>query len=235
MRKPAAGRLIDPRGVAFPHTPWRGEEQGAGGTGGERGPAILETTHGMPHHDALTTLLAQVRTGDDHAEQALISLVYPELRRLAAHFLRRERPDHTLQPTALAHEAYLRICGGRTLDVESRAHFFGIVARQMRQILVDHARARAAQKRSAGPLTVTLGSGEGLGQPRTEDLLAINEALDQLESVDARASRVVELRFFGGLKESEVATALQVSLATVKRDWSFAKAWLFKRLSSAHA
>lgn len=189
----------------------------------------------MPQHDALTTLLEQVRTGDPHAEQALISLVYPELRRLAAHFLRRERPDHTLQPTALAHEAYLRVCGGRALDVESRAHFFGIVARQMRQILVDHARARAAQKRSAGPLTVTLGSGEGLGQPRTEDLLAINEALDQLKSVDARASRVVELRFFGGLKETEVATALQVSLATVKRDWSFAKAWLFKRLASAEA
>ena len=184
----------------------------------------------MTDHDTLARLIEQVRLGDPAAEQALLTRVYPELRRLAAHYLRGERADHTLQPTALAHEAYLRLCGGRGLDIDSRAHFFGIVARQMRQVLVDHARARAALKRSAGPVTVAIGAAEGLRLGRTEDLLALNEALGQLEAVDARASRVVELRFFGGLKEAEVATALRVSLATVKRDWSFAKAWLFKRL-----
>ena len=120
----------------------------------------------MDNHDSLTRLIEQVRLGDASAEQALLTRVYPELRRLAGHYLRGERADHTLQPTALAHEAYIRLCGGRGLDIDNRAHFFGIVARQMRQILVDHARARAAKKRSAGPITVALGEVQGQGLVR---------------------------------------------------------------------
>jgi RNA polymerase sigma factor (TIGR02999 family) len=178
----------------------------------------------------VTALLEEIRRGNADARQALLTLVYPELRRIAAHYMQQERPAHTLRTTGLVHEVYLRLFGSERGRWENRAHFFGAVAREMRHILVDYARARNAQKRPEGRVMVSLSDVDPAAADRGEDLEALDEALSRLEGVDPRASRVVELRFFTGLTEQETAEALNISVATIKRDWTFAKAWLFDQL-----
>jgi RNA polymerase sigma factor (TIGR02999 family) len=179
----------------------------------------------------ITALLAEWRQGKESARDQLVTLVYPQLRRIAAHYLKQERPDHTLRATALVHEVYVRLFGPERVDWQSRAHFFAAVARDMRNILVDYARARNARKRSGDHVLISLSDVEPAASGLDEDLVALDEALSRLEALDSRASRVVELRYFGGLSERETAAALDISIATVKRDWSFAKTWLFDQLS----
>ncbi len=162
----------------------------------------------------------------------LIAVVHPELRRIAGHYLRSERPHHTLQATALVHEAYVRLFGSKRIGWKNRAHFFGAVAKEMRRILVDYARARNAQKGPGKRVMVSLADVEDVGTRSDEDLVALDEALTRLEKLEPRASRVVELRFFTGLDERETAEALHISVSTLKRDWQFAKAWLFNELAS---
>jgi RNA polymerase sigma factor (TIGR02999 family) len=165
------------------------------------------------------------------ARQKLFAAVYPELRQIAARFLRSERDHHTLEPAALVNELCIRLLGSRPIDYHDRAHFFAIAAQAMRRILIDYARARNAGKRGAGQKRLSLSDVEGwnpLG--RNDDLIALDQALSKLEKADPRAARVVELRFFGGLEEEEVANVLNVSVITVKRDWKVARAWLMGRL-----
>ena len=161
----------------------------------------------------------------------LLPIVYGELRRLAASYLRRERPGHTLQPTALVHEAYVRLIDQRQIDWSNRAQFIGVAAVMMRRILVNHARDRIADKRGGGaehvPLTL---AGEGIGAPEV-NLLDLHEALNDLSDSDPRKGRIVELKFFGGLTTEEIAETLGVSVATVERDWKFARAWLYQAIS----
>lgn len=180
----------------------------------------------------ITALLASVRAGDPDARERLVELVYPELRRIAARYLRAERPDHTLQPTALVHEAYARLCADRAADWKSRAYFFAAVATEMRRILVDHARRRNAGKRAGHRIKVSLSHADARVDPPSEDLLALDEALRRFTEIEPRAGRVVELRFFTGLDDRETAEALGVSMATVKRDWHFARSWLFRELTA---
>lgn len=175
--------------------------------------------------DEITTLLQRWADGDRNAGDLALDRVYMELRRLAAHYLRLERPDHTLQPTALVHEIYLRL-EGKDIRWADRKHFFVVAAGQMRRILVDHARARQAEKRVGG-VRVALAAIE---LPRDADLLALDLALEELKHLDERAASVVELRYFGGFKEAETASILEISVATLKRDWEFARAWLLKKL-----
>lgn len=188
----------------------------------------------MSHEDQarLTMLIAELRHGNDAAREELVTLVYPELRRIAARYMRQERPGHTLRTTGLVNEVYVRLFGDGSVDWQTRAHFFASVAREMRHILVDHARARDAKKRPDHRLAISLSEVEVAADQREEDLLALNEALSRLESIDQRASRVVELRYFTGLSERETAEALGVSIATLKRDWAFARAWLLDQLGS---
>jgi RNA polymerase sigma factor (TIGR02999 family) len=163
--------------------------------------------------------------------EAMLSLVYGELRRLAASYLRRERPGHTLQPTALVHEAYVRLLDQRQIDWCNRAQFIGLAAVMMRRILVNHARDRVAEKRGGGaqhvPLTL---AGEGIGAVEV-NLLHLHEALTRLSETDPRKGQIVELKFFGGLTTEEIAAALSISTATVERDWKFARAWLHRTLT----
>jgi RNA polymerase sigma factor (TIGR02999 family) len=180
----------------------------------------------------VTGLLAAMREGHPAAKDELLTLVYPELRRIAAHYMKLERSSHTLRTTGLVHEVYVRLFGADGLGWQNRAHFFAAVAREMRHILVDHARARNAQKRPGGHVVVPLTGLDAAGEEREEDLVALDEALSRLEEIDPRAGRVVELRFFTGLSERETAEALEISISTLKRDWSFAKAWLFDQLKS---
>jgi RNA polymerase sigma factor (TIGR02999 family) len=187
----------------------------------------------QPPGDHLTALLNGVRAGDQGARERLIAIVYPELRNIAARYLRTERPDHTLQPTALAHEAYARLFGGRTVEWKSRAYFFASVAREMRRILVDHARRRNADKRAGKQVRVSLSNAATIGVAPDHDLAALDEALCRFEQLEPRACRVVELRFFTGLDDAEIAEALHVSVSTVKRDWQFARLWLFRELRGA--
>jgi RNA polymerase sigma factor (TIGR02999 family) len=177
--------------------------------------------------ESVTALLQAWNTGDAEAGRRLIPLVYGELRRRAGGYLRRERPGHTLQPTALVHEAYLRLVGLQ-VHLRNRSQFFGVASNLMRRILVDHARRRRAAKRDA--IRVTLNE---VAQPvaeRAVDLVRLDEALTELSALDARQARVVELRYFGGLTLQEAAKVLGVSVPTVKRDWALARAWLFDRL-----
>jgi RNA polymerase sigma-70 factor (ECF subfamily) len=161
----------------------------------------------------------------------LLPVVYNELRRLAASYLSRERPGHTLQPTALVHEAYLRLLDQRQIDWANRAQFVGLAAVMMRRILVNHARDRVAGKRGGGaehvPLTL---AGEGIGAPEV-NLLDLHEALNQLTELDPRKGRIVELKFFGGLTTEEIAQTMELSSATVERDWKFARAWLYRAMA----
>ena len=184
-------------------------------------------------HD-LTELLAAAQAGTPGAVDRLIPLVYEELKQLAAGYLRAERPDHSLQTTGLVHEAYLKLVDQRRTTWQNRAHFFGIAAQAMRRILVDHARRRRARKRDAGR-PVTLDDEVAGGAPDTGEVLAVDEALERLAALDARQARIVELRYFAGLGIEEVAGALQISPATVKRDWVSAKAWLQRELGGESA
>ncbi len=178
----------------------------------------------------ITILLAELRAGDRSAESKLMPLVYYELRRLARRFMRAERPGHTLQPTALVHEAYLRLAGQREITWQNRAHFFGVAAQLMRRILVDHARARQAEKRGGHEQRVSLDEALEYTEGKAGDLVALDGALDRLAERDPRQGRVVELRFFAGLTEKEAAEVLGISVRTVKRDWHVARAWLYKEI-----
>jgi RNA polymerase sigma factor (TIGR02999 family) len=177
-------------------------------------------------------LFQRWRSGDDDALHRLLPLVYEELRSVARRHLRRERPDHTLQTTALINEAYLRLIDQRGADVTDRCHFVALTSHLMRQILVDHARARLAKKRDGGR-RVTLGEDLAAASPSESDVLAVDEALGRLAVLDAQQARVVELRYFGGLSIRETAEVLAVSEATIKRDWATARAWLHREIGSA--
>jgi RNA polymerase sigma factor (TIGR02999 family) len=179
----------------------------------------------------MTGLLEAASHGDPAAMSQLLPLVYDELRRVAARLMRRERPGQTIQATALVNEAYLRLLGGRAPAFQDRAHFMAIAARSMREILVDRARARNAAKRGGGAAAVELDESRMAGQPMSEDVLAVDEALTRLANIDARQARVVELRFFAGMSVEEIAEATGVSAGTVKRDWAVARAWLYRELA----
>lgn len=179
----------------------------------------------------VTQLLLAWRQGDEAAMQELMSAVYHELKRLAAHYLRGEPAGHTLQPTALVHEAWLKLIEIDRMEWQNRAHFFGIAATLMRRILVDRARAKRAAKRDSGGELLSLSAAEDFPAKPVLDVLALNEALSELERLDPRQGRVVELRFFAGLSVEETAEVLGVSPKTVKRDWSTAKLWLARALS----
>jgi RNA polymerase sigma-70 factor (ECF subfamily) len=179
----------------------------------------------VAENSQITRLLAEARKGDRAAEDQLMPLVYAELRRLAAAYMRRERPDHTLQATALVHEAYLKLLPQR-VSWQSRSHFFGVAAQQMRRILVDYARQRKAAKREGAEKQLRLDEALVMAHQQPAELVALHEVLEQFAREHARQARVVELRFFGGRTEDEIAEILGVSAETVKRDWKFAKAWL---------
>ena len=180
--------------------------------------------------ERVSKLLLNWGQGDQGAREALIPLVYDELRRLARRYLRRERRDHTLQSAALVNEAYLRLIRQEHPQWQNRAHFFGVAAQLMRHILVDHARNRAAAKRGAGAPRLTLDPDVALPQERDVDLIALDDALNQLAALDPQQSRLVELRFFGGLSIEEASVVLGVSPATVKREWATARAWLQREM-----
>ena len=179
----------------------------------------------------VTQLLLQWNKGDPAALDALIPLVYGELRRLARHYLQQEKQGHTLSSTALVHEAYLRLVNQREVTWQNRAHFFGVASQMMRRILVDHARKRASAKRGGESLTLALDDSIAATQGKAVDLVALDHALVGLAKLDERQSRLVELRFFGGLSIEETSEVLGVSTPTVKRDWASARAWLFRELS----
>lgn len=180
----------------------------------------------------ITTLLERWALGDANAFKALMPIVYAELRGLADHYLRQERDGHTLQPTALVHEAYLRLAGIRDMQLQNRAHFYGAAAKVMRRVLVDHARQRQAAKRG-GPSRSMVPLDDAL-EARVDfqlDLVALDEALNALEQTAADKARVVELRYFGGLSVDETAEYMDIAPATVHRYWAYARAWLYRRLS----
>ncbi|HEY7502337.1 MAG TPA: sigma-70 family RNA polymerase sigma factor [Vicinamibacterales bacterium] len=182
-----------------------------------------------PSHD-VTRLLARWKEGDEAALQQLVPIVHDELRRLARRQMAGERPGHTLQPTALVNEAYLRLVNLKQMQWQDRAHFFAMGARLMRRILVDFARSRRYQKRGGGAKQVSFTQAIEVAEGQPADVVALNDALEALAAVDERKSQVVELRFFGGLSVEETAEVLNVSRETVKRDWTFAKMWLRRQL-----
>src|SRR5450432_363026 len=180
----------------------------------------------------VTELLVRWREGDREALESLMPLVYDELRRLANHYLQRERSDHTLQSTALVHEAYMRLAGENAPQWQNRAHFFGIAARVMRQILVEYARAHGAAKRGGiGACKITLDESLELAQRTDIDVVALDGALDRLSELDPQQSRIVELRFFTGLTIEDTSEVMGLSPATVKRDWTSARAWLHREIA----
>jgi RNA polymerase sigma factor (TIGR02999 family) len=181
----------------------------------------------------VTRLLAAWSQGDPLALEKLTQLVYEELRRLAHRYMAQQRGDHTLQTTALVHEAYLRLAGQGEPHYQNRSHFLAVAARAMRQILVDHARSALRQKRGAGVERVELDEAAWVSAAPTREILDLNEALEKLATLDARKAQVVELRYFGGLKQEEIAEALNVSEVTVRRDWTFSRAWLYAELRKA--
>jgi RNA polymerase sigma factor (TIGR02999 family) len=180
----------------------------------------------------VTGLLRAWGQGDLEAREKLMPLVYAELRRRAAAYLRRERRDHTLQPTALVHEAYLRLVGQQRVVWQNRAHFFGIAAQMMRRILVDHAKRQRRGKRFGGSVRVPLDDRIGAASPPECDLLLLDQAHDELAAIDSRQGQIVELRYFGGLSESEVAEVLTISRSTVTREWLIARGWLYRRVTT---
>ncbi len=183
----------------------------------------------------VTRLLADWSKGDDQALEQLAPLVYDELRRLAGRYLRRERVNHTLQSTALVHEAYLRLIDQNRVQWQNRAHFFGVAAQMIRRILVDHARSHQAAKRGSGVARLSLDEALDASAPRDLDLVALDDALETLTRMDPQQSRIIELRYFAGLSIEETAEVLGVSPATVKREWASARAWLFRELSRTAA
>jgi RNA polymerase sigma-70 factor (ECF subfamily) len=185
----------------------------------------------VPASQQITAWLTDWRAGDERAPERLFAVVLPELRRIAARFLHNERDHHTLEPNALVNELCVRLLGSQPITYQDRTHFFAIAAQTMRRILIDYARARVADKRGGAQERVSLTAVEGWNPvAQSEDILSLDEALTKLEKADPRAARVVELRFFGGLQEDEVAAVLGVSIITVKRDWKVARAWLIGRL-----
>lgn len=191
------------------------------------GSSIVENESG--HH--LTRLLLEASAGSRKAVDELLPCVYQELRRIAANQMRFERPGITLQPTGLVHEAYLRLINQREANWQNRAHFCAIAAQEMRRILLEHARARRAQKRGADGLQITLSEDLKVASEVSDDLIALDEALNQLEALDPQQARIVELRFFTELTVEETAEALGIGTATVKRDWAMARAWLLRELN----
>lgn len=185
----------------------------------------------MPSQKSVTQLLVLGGNGDKAALDELLPVVYDQLRQLAGSYLRRERTDHTLQPTALVHEAYLRLVDQKNVDWRNRAQFFGLAAQMMRRILVNYAHDRHAGKRGGHAPRLSLDEAVSFFEERDVDLVALDDALDSLATLDPAQSRIVELRFFGGLTIDETAEVLGVSPATVKREWSMAKAWLHRELS----
>ena len=180
----------------------------------------------------VTLLLDRVNEGDSSAAEALMPLLYDELRGLAGRYLRGERPGHTLQPTALVHEAFLKLVGQKNADYKSRGHFMAIAAVAMRRILVNHAQKRSAAKRGGGAKRVPLADDLAVAESPDLDLVALDEALGRLAERDPRKARVVEQRFFAGMEMSQIAENLGVSLVTVKRDWEFARAWLTREIQA---
>lgn len=192
---------------------------------------LMEKVKANTSDKGVTQLLEAWGNGDESALEQLVPLVHGELRRIAHSYMRGERQGHTLQTTALVNEAYLKLVEQKHVRWQNRAHFLGIAAQAMRRILVDYARRRNYLKRGGGALQVTLGDAESLASERSNDLVAIDEALLSLAQIDPRRSQVVELRFFGGLSIEESAEVLKVSPTTVERDWIIAKAWLHKTLT----
>lgn len=185
-----------------------------------------------PSPQQLTQLLEQWQEGNQEALESLMPVVYSELKRLAGSYLRRERPDHTLQSAALVNEAYLRLIEQRDTRWQNRAHFYGIAAQAMRRILADHARGHNAAKRGSGLPELELNEAVAQAQSRSVDLLDLEEALQKLEKLDPQQGRIVELRFFSGLSIEDTANVLGISPATVKRDWAAARAWLFREIGA---
>jgi RNA polymerase sigma factor (TIGR02999 family) len=181
------------------------------------------------HSHPVSELLTRWKAGDQEALEALVPLVYKDLRDIARNHLQRERPDHTLQSAALVHEAYLRLLDQRPFDTENRAHFLAVASRLMRQILVDYARSHGAAKRGADR-RVELDTSLVLPQVRRADVVALDDVLNGLAKLDEQQSRIVEMRFFGGLATEEIAEVLDISPSTVKRDWNVAKAWLTRQM-----
>jgi RNA polymerase sigma-70 factor, ECF subfamily len=178
----------------------------------------------------VTLLVRRVRSGEALAENQLAELIYDQIRRLAAAKMRKERADHTLTPTALANEAWMRLRGSGSEDIKDRQHFFAIAANAMRRVLIDHARTKAAAKREGVAVSI---EEINLTAPQSdEQLVALDDALHELAAVNARAARVIELQFFGGLKQQEIAELLSVDRRTVVRDWNMARAWLYRRISN---
>jgi RNA polymerase sigma factor (TIGR02999 family) len=189
------------------------EEKPAGGTGSD-----------------LTVLLNRMRKGDRQASEKAAALVYSELHRIAAGQMRRERPGHSLQATALVNEAYIKLVGSESLEIQNRGHFYAIASQQMRRILVDYARANNALRRGGGAAKVDLDKAMLTAEGQSVDVVGLDDALKELEKIDPRAAQVIELRYFGGYTDKEVVEALGVSLATVRRDWEFARSWLFDQM-----
>jgi len=184
-----------------------------------------------PHK--VTQLLQQWSRGDDAALAGLTPLVYEELRRLAHHYMEGQRPDHTLQTTALVNEAYLRLADQTNPNWQSRAHFFAVAARAMRQILVSYARSQQSQKRGGGALKIEFDEAALVAPEQSQEIVDLHEALEKLATLDSRKAQVVELKYFGGLNYDEMAEVLKISRVTVRRDWEFAKLWLYTELHSA--
>jgi RNA polymerase sigma factor (TIGR02999 family) len=178
----------------------------------------------------VTELLVQWKQGDEKALQALVPLVYKELRRLAHYHLQSERPDHTLQSTALVHEAYLRMLGGQPVELQNRAHFVAVASRLMRQILVDYARSRRADKRDGG-FRIAFEDLAALPVNGDAEVLALDAALEELSRIDERQAKIVEMKFFGGLSAPEISNVLGISRATIDRDWATARVWLHRQMS----
>ena len=185
---------------------------------------------GEPQHE-VTAILHDWSGGDAQAPERLMPFVYDEMRRLARSFLVKERDGHTLQPTALVNEAYLRLVDQTRVDWRNRAHFYGIAASMMRRVLIDHARAHAAEKRGGGAVRLSLDDVQVPLEQRAADFVALDEALKRLSQFDERKSKVVEMRFFGGLNDEEIAEVLGVTTRTVLRDWKKARLWLYRELS----
>jgi RNA polymerase sigma factor (TIGR02999 family) len=178
----------------------------------------------------VSAILTAWGKGDPEAGNQLIGIVYQELRRLVAHYLKGERGDHTLQPTALVHELYLKLFVTEGVLLNDREHFLAVAARQLRRIVVDYARGKNAQKRGGSQGAISLDEATGLAIPADGRVIELDQALGRLETLDSRAAQVVELRFFGGLTDDEVGKTLGISVATVKRDWDFARSWLLNQM-----
>jgi RNA polymerase sigma-70 factor (ECF subfamily) len=180
----------------------------------------------------VTLLLKAMKNGDQSAAEKLLPLVYKELHRTAKSYMRRERPEHTLQPTALIHEAYLRLAHD-DVDWQSRQHFIGVAANVMRRVLVDHARAHKAEMRGGGLERIEFEEGLAISKERSSEVIALHDALNRLELLNPRRAKVVELRYFGGLSVEEVAAVLDMSPRSVKRDWALARPWLFREIQNS--